>query len=118
LTVILNIITNGQTQPQMMNSSQEYATQAHQWHVYPLQWENLIIQQEGLHVPLLIIWVSLWPDQFMVSMKRHWITYRNVIIQNIIQRSDLVPRIIPRPARHASKALNSKEFTFKLESYQ
>jgi hypothetical protein len=41
-----------------------------------------------------------------------------VIIPDIIRRSDLVPRIIPRPARHASKALNGKEFTFKLESYQ
>ena len=82
------------------------------------EWENLIIQGEGLRAPLLIIGVSLWPDQSMVSMKRPWITYCNVIIPDIIWRSDLVPCIIPRPARHASKALNSKEFTFKLESYQ
>jgi hypothetical protein len=79
--------------------------------------ENLIIKGKGLAAPFLIFGMSLHPNLPLdTGAYKFRNTYRNVGIPNIIGSSYPVSGFVPGPARLPSKALNSKELGFELES--
>jgi hypothetical protein len=81
------------------------------------EWEDVIIQGKGLCAPFFVFGMSLQPNQSLdTGAYKFWNAYRNVGIPNIIGSRHSVSGFIPSPARLPSKALNSKELGFELES--